>query len=180
MRLALFGGSFDPIHNGHLEVVKAALELLEIDKIIIMPAFLSPFKSSSKAGETERFAWVTEAFEGWDKCEVSDYEIRQKRSVPTIESVEYLKRHLHADGKIALIIGADNLAALPRWKNYDQLIQDCDIIVAARSGFAVGAGYRILPVKYDISSTDIRQGISFDKLPPKIADKIINTYKERH
>jgi nicotinate-nucleotide adenylyltransferase len=180
MRLALFGGSFDPIHNGHLEVIKVALELLEIDKIIIMPAFLSPFKNSSKASEKERFEWVSEAFEGWDRCEVNDYEIRQKRSVPTIESVEYLKRHLHAEGKISLIIGADNLAALPRWKNYEQLTQECDIIVAARSGFAVGGGYRILPVKYDISSTDIRQGISFDKLPSKIADKIIKTYKEQN
>jgi nicotinate-nucleotide adenylyltransferase len=180
MRLALFGGSFDPIHNGHLEVVKTALELEEIDKIIIMPAFLNPFKSTTKASEQERLDWVIEAFEGWDRCEVSNYEMRQKRSVPSIESVEYLKRHLHAEGKVLLIIGADNIAALPRWKDYDRLTQECDIIVAARSGFDVGVGYRILPVKYDISSTDIRQGISFDKLPPKIADKIINTYKERH
>ena len=179
MRLALFGGSFDPIHNGHLEVVKAALELEEIDKIIIMPAFLSPFKHTSKASEKERLGWAQEAFDGWEKCEVSDYEIRQKRSVPTVESVEYLKKHLHAEGKISLIIGADNLAALPRWKNYDELMRECYIIVATRSGFAVGEGYRILPVKYDISSTDIRRGISLDKLPPKIADKIIKTYKEQ-
>jgi len=179
VRLALFGGSFDPIHNGHVEVVRAALEFLEADKIIIMPAFVSPFKRQTKASENERFSWVCEAFEGWSRCEVSDYEIKQKRSVPTIESVEYLKKHLHAKGKVSLIIGADNLASLPKWKNYEQLVRECDIIVASRSGYEIGAGYRILPVKYDISSTDIRRGISFDKLPPKIADKIIKTYKEQ-
>lgn len=178
MKLALFGGSFDPVHNGHLEVVLSAIKNLDIDKLIIMPAFLNPFKCSSNATPEQRLKWVKKTFEKIPKVEVCEYEIKQKRSVSTIESVEYLIKNLKTEGKIQLIIGADNLMLLPSWKEYDKLLSMCEIIVATRSGYNIEADYKILSVKYDISSTNIREKSQFDHLPSDVADEIIKQYKK--
>lgn len=90
MKIALFGGSFDPPHNGHNSVVLEALEKLDIDKLIIMPTYINPFKQSFSADEKQRFLWVKKLWGHLPKVEICDFEIRQKRPVPSIESVKYL------------------------------------------------------------------------------------------
>ena len=178
MRIALFGGSFDPIHNGHLEVVLKARESLEFDKIVVMPAYLSPFKVSTCADATKRLAWVRKVFGGMSDVYVSDYEISQNRSVPTIESVEFIAKYYKTTQKTVLIIGADNVATLHHWRRFDELAEMCDIVVATRSGYEVEHSYKILNVKYDISSTDIRNQSSFDHLPMEVANEIMTNYKK--
>lgn len=178
MKLALFGGSFDPIHNGHLEVVLRACEELCFDRLIVMPAYLSPFKISANIDAKKRLGWVRKVFENMTRVEVSDYEISQNRSVPTIESVEYLTKHYRSEGKLLLIIGADNLAGLSHWKSFDELERLCEIVVATRHGYDICHSYKILNVKYDISSTDIRNQSSFDHLPSQVADEIMKNYKK--
>ncbi len=178
MKIALFGGSFDPIHNGHLEIVLRACDELAFDKLVVMPAYLSPFKVSAGAGARKRLGWVEKVFEEIPKVEVSGYEISQNRSVPTIESVEYLTKHYKLEEKIQLIIGADNLASLSHWKNFPELERLCEIVVATRHGYDISHGYKILNVKYDISSTDIRNQSSFDHLPVQVADEIMKNYKK--
>lgn len=177
MKLALLGGSFDPVHNGHLEIANKALETLDIDKLIVMPAYLNPFKRHSSASAQVRFDIVTAVFASETRVLVSDYEVRQNRSVPTIESVEYLQKHMHASGKIQLIVGADNVATLPMWKNFSEILSSCEIVVATRAGYDIEHGYNVLDVKYDISSTDIRSGSAFDHLPLAVADEIIKIYQ---
>jgi nicotinate-nucleotide adenylyltransferase len=178
VKLALFGGSFDPIHNGHLEVVLEASRELEYDKLIVMPAYLSPFKSQAGVNAAKRFEWARKVFEHLPNMEVSDFEISQHRSVPTIESVEYLRSQFGLNKKILLIIGADNLLGLPRWDRYERLLEFCEPIVATRTGYNIEHRYKILNVKYDISSTDIRNESSFDHLPKVVADEIIKHYKK--
>ena len=87
MKLALFGGSFDPVHLGHDSIVKMALSGLDIDKLIIMPTFISPFKSEFSAPPELRLKWIREIWGGLAKVELSDYEINLARPVPTIETV---------------------------------------------------------------------------------------------
>lgn len=78
--IALFGGSFDPPHIGHKAVVEAALNLKEIDKIVIMPTYLNPFKSKSHLSAIQRFELVKEMFKDKKRVEVSDFEVTQEKS----------------------------------------------------------------------------------------------------
>ncbi|EHY0864762.1 nicotinate-nicotinamide nucleotide adenylyltransferase, partial [Campylobacter coli] len=95
MKIALFGGSFDPPHKGHDAIVKEALAGLDIDKLVIMPTFINPFKKGFFADEKQRFAWVNRLWGKLEKVEICDFETKQKRPVPSIESVEYLYKIYH-------------------------------------------------------------------------------------
>ena len=100
MKIALFGGSFDPPHAGHDAAVKAILSSLKPDLLIIMPSFLNPFKKSFSAPPQLRLRWCRALWSDAPHVEVSDYEISQNRSVSTIQSVKFLLEKYGANGKI--------------------------------------------------------------------------------
>ena len=77
--IALFGGSFDPPHIGHEAIVKALIKFKDIDKIVVMPTFLNPFKSHFYAPAALRLEWLREIFREYKNVEISDYEVLQKR-----------------------------------------------------------------------------------------------------
>ena len=101
MKIALFGGSFDPPHAGHDAAVKAILSSLKPDLLIIMPSFLNPFKKSFSAPPQLRLRWCRALWSDAPHVEVSDYEISQNCSVSTIQSVKFLLEKYGANGKIA-------------------------------------------------------------------------------
>jgi len=88
--IALFGGSFDPPHIGHESIVKALQGYKDIDKIIIMPTFLNPFKTSSHAPSELRLKWLEEIFKEYKNVEVSSYEVDENQKIATIQTVTYL------------------------------------------------------------------------------------------
>jgi len=100
VKIALFGGSFDPPHAGHDAAVKAILSSLKPDLLIIMPSFLNPFKKSFSAPPQLRIRWCRALWSDAPHVEVSDYEISQNRSVSTIQSVKFLLEKYGANGKI--------------------------------------------------------------------------------
>lgn len=100
MKIALFGGSFDPPHAGHDAAVKAILSALKPDLLVIMPSFLNPFKKSFSAPPQLRLRWCRALWSDAPHVEVSDYEISQNRSVSTIQSVKFLLEKYGANGKI--------------------------------------------------------------------------------
>lgn len=100
MKIALFGGSFDPPHAGHDAAVKAILSALKPDLLVIMPSFLNPFKKSFSAPPQLRIRWCRALWSDAPHVEVSDYEISQNRSVSTIQSVKFLLEKYGANGKI--------------------------------------------------------------------------------
>ena len=108
MQLAIFGGSFDPIHIAHEAIVNKALDSLEIDKIIVVPTYLNPFKSSFHYEPNIRFNLLKKVFNNNPKIEICDYEINQNRPVYSIETANYLK-NLYKPSKIFIIIGEDNV-----------------------------------------------------------------------
>ncbi len=165
--IALFGGSFDPLHIGHEAIVKSLLEIKQIDKVMIMPTFLNPFKSKSSVSAEERFRCLKNHFDKFENVEVSDYEVLQKRKVPTIKSVEYLLKKYK---KIYLVIGADNLASLKKWQNYEKLNELVTFIVASRNGIKIPKEFLTLDIDIDISSTQLRR----KKMQQRI-DHITNT-----
>lgn len=175
MKLALYGGSFDPPHAGHVAIVRRALEILPIDKLIIVPAWRNPFKSFVIASGTVRYAWLKEIFKHDDKVFVSDFEISQNRSVYTIETLSH-----YADmcDEFYLIIGADNLEKLSSWHQYDELNKKVKWVVASRSDIPIPENMIRLNIDVPISSTDFRSSICPLGLEPEIEKKIITYYKE--
>ena len=101
MKIALFGGSFDPPHAGHDAAVKAILSSLKPDLLVIMPSFLNPFKKSFSAPPQLRLRWCRALWSDAPHVEVSDYEISQNVPVPTIQSVKFLLEKYGGNGKIA-------------------------------------------------------------------------------
>jgi nicotinate-nucleotide adenylyltransferase len=174
--IALYGGSFDPPHIGHEAVVKALEKLDYIDKIIIMPTFLNPFKENVKAPAKLRLQWLKEIFAQSSKVEVSSFEIDKARKVPTIETIEALKKRYQ---KIYLVIGADNLASLHKWHQFEKLQEYVTFIVASRDNTAIPSELKQLKVDVTISSTDLREDIDISKLPKKCANEIAHYYNRR-
>lgn len=175
--LALYGGSFDPPHAGHVQVVLKALDVLDIDKLIIVPNFRNPFKSLKCADGVVRIAWLKKIFESYSKVEISDFEINLHRSVPTIETVEhYAPKH----EKLYLIIGADNLSSLPRWHAYEKLCEKVIFVVATRDNIVIPEGMVTLDVNETISSTHFRDQFTSLGLEHTIENDIITYYKEHY
>ncbi len=174
--VALFGGSFDPPHLGHIAIVDRLKALDYIDRIIIMPTYLNPFKSDFCAPAHLRLAWLKKIFQGETKVEVSSFEVDMGRKVPTIESVEYL---LQKYDQIYVVIGADNLASLKQWKEYERLQKLVKFIVATRNNIPVD-DFITLSIQHDISSTQLRQHIDVKYLPKICATEIYNYYKDFH
>ena len=159
--IALFGGSFDPPHIGHEAIVKALLNIKYIDKVIVIPTFLNPFKSQSFAPPELRLKWLEEIFNEYKRVEISDYEVKQKEKVPTIRSVKhFLKKYK----KIYLIIGADNLASLSKWKSFNELKELVTFIVASRDEIKIPKEFLTLNIDEKISSTQIRRKKMQDRI----------------
>ena len=175
MKLALYGGSFDPPHAGHVAVVNKALEVLSIDKLIIVPASRNPFKPYAAVEGTIRYGWLKEIFRLYEKVEISDFEIAQQRSVYTIETV---KHYAASCDELYLIIGADNLEKLSSWHCFDELNTMVHWVVATREGRAIPQNMIRLNIDVPISSTDIRTSLSSLGLESEIEKKILTYYKE--
>ncbi len=175
--IALFGGSFDPPHLGHVAIVEEALKQLDVKKVVIVPTYLNPFKSTSYASAELRFKWLKTIFSDLDKVEISDFEIRQNRAVSSIETVRHLSRETE---KIYFIIGADNLESLSRWHRYDELDKMVTWVVATRDEIDIPSRFITLDVSRPVSSTQLRDQKRHHQLPLSVAKEIIQTYKETH
>jgi len=175
--VALYGGSFDPPHRGHVAVVNALNRLDFVDKIVIMPTYLNPFKELFTAEAALRYRWLKEIFSDYEKVTVSSFEIDKKRKVPTIESVRELQKEFDT---IYLVIGADNLEKLKEWYQFELLEKAVTFIVASRDNIPIPQDYIALHVDEKISSSALREHIELSKLPQKCAQEIYNTYSKEH
>ena len=180
MNIALYGGSFDPPHIGHIAVVDVALKALDIEKLIVIPAFVNPFKSGTHAPADLRLRWLQKIFASNRHVEVSDFETRQGRAVKSIETVRHFAELY---GHVYFIIGADNLAALKQWHQYEALDELVTWVVASRDHIEIDAGFIQLAVTYPLSSTQLREQPDETALPEAVAQEIRIYYennKEDH
>ena len=175
--IALYGGSFDPPHIAHEAIVTALSNLDFLDKIIVMPTYLNPFKENSTAPAELRLKWLKDIFSQNNRVEISSYEVDQKRKVPTIESVRHL---LQRYDKLYLVIGADNLASLEQWHNFEELKKNVTFIVATRDKIKIADDFIQLRIDEDISSSELRKNLDISKLPKKCAKEIAQYYKEHN
>ncbi|WP_086235578.1 nicotinate (nicotinamide) nucleotide adenylyltransferase [Campylobacter devanensis] len=180
MNIAIFGGSFDPPHLGHDMIVKEALKSLNINKLIIIPTFLSPFKSEFGAPPNLRLQWCRSLWENLSpKIIVSDYETSQNRAVASIDSVSYFKNKFNVS-RIYLIIGADQLNSLHKWHRYDELKALVSFVVACRDGIKIDENLQKLDINVKISSSKIKSELNFKHIPTAILDSVEKFYKDKN
>lgn len=126
MKIAIFGGSFDPVHNGHVGIARNAIAELALDKLFVIPAAVSPFKVSSSPhlSDALRVKCLCAAFEGLDKVIIDTRELKKGGVSYAIDTVrEFANEYPNAE--LYFIIGEDSLEGLSRWKNYEELIKLC-------------------------------------------------------
>jgi nicotinate-nucleotide adenylyltransferase len=151
--IALFGGSFDPIHKAHIAVARAAMRRLRLDQVIFIPSGMPPHKPSRRlASFADRFAMVALACSGNPKFTVSPAEgganQTGERVFYSVDTVKHFHKNLKRDNaKLYFILGADQFLTLPSWKNYESLLRMCDFIVANRPGFNLARLYSAIPEK---------------------------------
>ena len=127
MKIGIYGGSFDPVHFGHLNVARKALDELALDRLLIIPAAVSPFKTASAPAEKlwNRLDLLRAAFDGMEKCVVDDREIRRGGVSYAIDTVREVAAE-NPTAELYFIIGEDSIAGLERWKDYEELKRLCE------------------------------------------------------
>jgi len=180
MNIALFGGSFDPPHIGHEKIVYAVLNNINIDKLIVVPTFLNPFKTASHLTSLQRLELTKELFSNNNKIEVSDFEVSQNKAIPSIETVNHILKK-YKPKNIYLIIGADNIKSIHLWKDFDKLNQLVTFIVISRDGYEEKNDIiQTINIKLDIniSSTTLRGNLDLKYIPKKIEQKVEKLWKQ--
>ncbi len=138
MRIAFFGGTFDPPHRGHLTIAHAAAERLRLDRVLFAPVGNQPLKQdSSVASFEDRTAMVKLAIAGDSRFELSTIDAPRPDHRPnyTIDTIHLLKESLQPEDHLFCLVGADSFLSLPRWCRAAELLFACDFIVAGRPGF---------------------------------------------
>ncbi len=134
MRVGIYGGSFDPIHIGHLWVAEAALESLQLSEIRWIPAATSPLKpDGTVASDHDRLQMLRLAVSGCQRHVIDDREIRRGQVSFTVDTMEEIQRELPG-AEIMMVIGSDSLALLPRWHQPQRLLQMVIPAVVQRGG----------------------------------------------
>ncbi len=176
--VAIFGGSFDPPHLGHQEIVNIAAERLESDKLFVVPAYLNPFKTSSMANAEQRLQWCHTLFDTIPNVVVDDYEIQQGKSTTTSQTVKHF--NITYDVKY-LIIGSDNLSTLTQWHEFDWLNSHITWVIITRKGHVLKTDilkrWKILELNAPISSTLIRETKDLTYIDKKIKESVKNIFK---
>jgi len=171
--VAIFGGSFDPPHHGHQEIVDAAIKNLEIDTLLVVPAYLNPFKTSSLASAKIRLAWCHTLFDTLPKVQVNEFEIKEGKSTFTSDSVKHF--NIAYDVKY-LIIGADNLSSLTKWHHFEWLNENITWVIITRDGHHLDISalreWKVLTLDENISSTEIRTSKDLHYVDNKIKKSV--------
>lgn len=156
-RIGIFGGSFDPVHDGHLALARRALEAADLDRLVFVPAADSPFKiGRMHAPAAERLALLRAAVAGEPRFEVSTAETDRGGVSYTIDTVEALRAAGPPGAEWFFVLGADNLAGLHRWHRARDLVSLCSFVSFGR------AGTRIDPAKLGFDSeTNARLAAGF-------------------
>jgi len=185
VRIGFLGGSFDPVHYGHLIAAQDAFEQHELDRVIFVPAAQAPLKrAETRTSAVDRLAMVEAAIAGDARFAVSDFELKEGGVSYTIDSARHFRAEFPKD-ELFWIIGGDQLPKLHLWREIESLAQLVSFIFLERPGYPVKAEPRIFGLKLlrcdghlvEVSSTELRQratkGLSLDYFVPRNAVRYI-------
>ena len=185
-KTALFGGTFDPVHNGHIDVAEYAAGAIGAEKVIMIPAKRSPHKDSSPfASAQDRINMISLAIADRDIFDMSDCEMVRPEPSYTLDTIEYFQNKYAPDTQLYWLIGADSLKDLTKWYRIRDILELCTITIMFRAGFAkpdFSDLARVLGWLYarklsesviqtpliEISSTDIRKKIALGQSVKKL------------
>lgn len=175
MRIGILGGTFNPIHIGHLILAEEVREKIKLDKIIFVPAYLPPHKDNSNIAPADhRYKMIKLAIKSSRYLKASDIEIKRNGRSYTIDTLREFK-NIYPNDELYFIIGSDLLKYLEEWKDLNEIIKMVKFIVATRPGYAlekIPSYISTIPIRaVDISGFEIRQAIkenrSFRYLMPE-------------
>jgi nicotinate-nucleotide adenylyltransferase len=197
MKILIFGGTFNPVHIGHVEMCRAACAAVRADKVLVIPTFIPPHKSvgDELVKSEHRINMCRIAFSNDANTEISDIEIKRQGSSYTVQTLEQIER-LYPAAELYLLCGADMFLTLHEWRDPLRIFDICTVCAVPRSGgdtaelhaYAMqhideGLKYIALNTRIsDISSTQIRNDVDGNRkfLPDGVYDYIVqnNLYRK--
>lgn len=186
-RIAFYGGSFDPVHAGHLAMARTVVEALGLDRLCFVPARQNPLKATGpEASAAHRLEMLRLAVGGESRLGIWEGELERDGPSYTLHSMEHIVR-VYPNSHHFWVVGSDQLESLPRWYGIERLVRLVGFILVSRPGYEWSwpgiAGLAVYPVEnapMEVSSTGIREALRAgrsvrDEVPPVVAD-----YLERH
>lgn len=192
MKIGIFGGSFNPIHTGHIALGKSLCQQAGLDEVWFMVSPLNPFKKAATdlLADHQRLALVTKALQGEEHLKASDYEFHLPKPSYTWHTLQALS-HDYPQHQFTLLIGGDNWAAFDKWYHHDEILAHYPLVVYPRESSDLrqeedlpqGVTLVHTPL-LNISSTEIRQCIRrgesiHGKVPATIEDEVTEMYKNQ-
>nr|MBU1328514.1 nicotinate-nucleotide adenylyltransferase [Candidatus Omnitrophota bacterium] len=184
MRIGILGGTFDPVHNGHVYLAEKTCAKLRLDKVIFIPTYLPPHKKGIRVTTAKhRFNMLKLAIQANKKFKISDMEIKRMGRSYSVETLRRLRKKYGAKAELFFITGSDSLKELDKWKNLKEIFTLCKFVIVERPGFKVKRkpdDFILLNINAkDISSSDIRNRIESKSVKSLIPAKV-KAYIARH
>ncbi|MGC6366382.1 MAG: nicotinate (nicotinamide) nucleotide adenylyltransferase [Candidatus Marinamargulisbacteria bacterium] len=133
MRLTVFGGAFDPLHNGHVDIVNYLLAVSPLDRLVIVPTGEPVHKDATFFESDLRHQMLNAVFNGNDMIDISDVETSKSGPSYSIDTIHHLSDKYQPDN-ITLVVGFDQLYQFHRWRSYEEILQKCRLLVILRRG----------------------------------------------
>lgn len=177
MKIGILGGSFNPVHKGHLLIAETARTAIGLDMVIFVPATVPPHRKIKKlASPRHRLNMLRLAIKGFPEFRVSDIELKRGGMSYTIDTIRHFKKELDARNKFYFLCGTDNIPELPFWKEFHALLKECQFVFYSRGAEKDEPFKKLSPfvdsktlkslkkhfldgVIINISATDVRQCI---------------------
>lgn len=180
-KIGLFGGSFDPIHHGHLILARDAMESLGLDQVIFIPANVSPHKlQEPPVASRIRCEMVGAAIAGEPRFSMDACEAEREGPSFAVDTLRLMRRRF-PQAELFYFIGEDNVPALHTWREIDDFRKLASLVVLARGNLEPAGGFRVISRNIDISSTDIRnriaRGLSVRYLLPDAVCAILSRHQ---
>ena len=173
-RIAIYGGTFDPVHVGHVEVAKRVSKLFEIDELLFVPAQVAPHKLTSEVTPAlHRYAMLALATQDNDRLCVSTFEIEAPNRRYTVDTLAHFASEYEAFADLFFVMGADSWAEITTWREWERLLTMVNHIVVTRPGYEVilGTGTRSCPVEV----VDLRGGSAMPPIVKEAKGKVFIT-----
>jgi len=165
-RIGVIGGTFDPIHNGHLILARSALEEIPLEEVLFIPAADPPLKPRTYAPAEDRLAMVEQAVAGCDDFTVSRIELDRPGKSYTVDTLQALHR-THPNAEFFFIIGSDNAAQIETWHDPEGILAQCTVVAGSRPIETTGGNPRLIErLRFidtpliELSSTQIRKRLA--------------------
>jgi nicotinate-nucleotide adenylyltransferase len=141
-RIALYGGTFDPVHNGHMSVARALLKLFRLDEVVFVPAHVAPHKREQEVSPAlQRYAMLALATQGETHMRVSTFELESPERPYTVETLGRMKKKYGANVRLFFVMGADSWEDIGSWRDWERVLTLTNHIVMARPGYDLSAAH---------------------------------------